>query len=56
MTREQRRVVRQGLIDSGFTRTSYSNVDLATGGYSETWANKDGDIVVINWMKGASDA
>lgn len=47
MTTEQRRAVRQGLIDAGFERKGYGK-DEGDGVYSEQWARED-NVVVIYW-------
>lgn len=47
MNSEERKRLRNCLIDQGFTRTSYSN-DYGDGAYTETW-ERGQDQVFLDW-------
>lgn len=47
-TREQRRQIRQTLLDTGYRRYVSTPVDTR-GGYAETWTNPEGDTITLDW-------
>ena len=49
MNTEQRRQVRQNLLDQNFSRTGCTQDLNGTGEYTETWAHADGTVVTVEW-------
>lgn len=54
MTSEERKALRQSLIELGYQRRSYTDDIAGTGIYTETWGKVD-NIVAITWGYRSAD-